>query len=276
MSKVSSIRLLIRHTGAQNRIFWRTPIGAFFSLGLPVIMLVLFAALFGNDEISTAYGEVTTAQFYTPALAVFAAASATYTNLGINLSIRRDEGILRRVRGTPLPPWVYLGGVVLSAVMIALFATVMMIVLGVVAYGVNVEADKLPAMIASFVVGATTFAILGVALASVAKTATAAPALANATILPLAFVSNVFISFEGEAPDWLVLVGDIFPLRHYALSFGEAMSPNSAAPAFAWDRLAVMAAWALVGAVVAWRKFSWEPTVGASSTRGRRSRSRST
>ena len=80
---------------------------------------MLFVALFGSDTYTTEYGEVSRAQFYTPALAVFAVASATFTNLAINLSIRRDEGILRRVRGTPLPPWVYLAGVIGSAVYMA-------------------------------------------------------------------------------------------------------------------------------------------------------------
>ncbi len=274
MASISTPALVVRHVRAQNRIFWRTPVGAFFTLALPIIMLVLFVALFGSDEFETEYGNVSRAQFYTPALAVFAAASATYTNLGINLSIRRDEGILRRVRGTPLPPWVYMAGVIGSSVAIALFATTVMVALGVVAYGVNIEVAKLPAMIVAFVVGSTTFAILGVALAAVAKNASSAPALANATILPMAFVSSVFVSFENDAPAWLELVGDLFPLRHFALSFGEAMSPSSDAPAFVWERLAVLGLWALLGAVVVWRKFRWEPTVGATTTRGRRSRRR--
>ena len=89
------VSLVVRHIRAQNRIFWRVPIGAFFALFLPVMMLVLFVALFGSDTYTTEYGEVSRAQFYTPALAVFAVASATFTNLAINLSIRRDEGILR-------------------------------------------------------------------------------------------------------------------------------------------------------------------------------------
>ncbi|MEZ5165270.1 MAG: ABC transporter permease [Acidimicrobiales bacterium] len=266
----STPALLVRHVRAQNKIFWRVPIGAFFALVLPVVMLVLFVALFGGNEFTTEYGFVSRAQFYTPALAVFSAASATYTNLGINLSIRRDEGILRRVRGTPLPPWIYLAGVVGSGVFVALLGTVFMTALGVVAYGVNIELAKLPAMIVTFVVGSATFSILGVALASLASSAAAAPALANATLLPVAFVSNVFISFEGEAPRWLTFVGDLFPLRHFALAYGEAMSPFSDPPALAWDRLGVIALWGVVGALIAWRKFSWEPAVGARTTRGRR------
>ena len=197
----------------------------------------MFVALFGSDAYTTEYGEVSRAQFYTPALAVFAVASATFTNLAINLSIRRDEGILRRVRGTPLPPWIYLAGVIGSAVYMAVLGTVAVVTLGVVAYDVNIELAKLPAMLVALVLGATAFATWGVALAALARSAAAAPAVANAVILPMAFVSNVFVSFEGEAPAWLLLVGDTFPLRHFVISFGEAMSPFSEAPAFVPERL---------------------------------------
>lgn len=267
--------MLIRQFRNQNRIFWRTPVAAFFTLILPLIMLVLFVALFGNDEIgTTTFGDVRVAQFYTPALAVFSAASATYTNIGINLSTRRDLGILKRVRGTPIPPWVYLAGVVTSAVWVALFATVMMVGVGVLAYDVNIEVAKLPAMILAFVVGSSTFAVLGVGVAAVARNSAAAQSITQATLLPLAFVSNVFISLgsENDSPRWLQIVGDVFPLKHYVRAFGSAMSPFSEAPAIEWDHLAVMGAWLVVGAVVATRRFRWDPAPESSPSRRRRSR----
>ncbi len=273
ISVVSTVSMLWRQTRAQNRAFWRVPVGAFFTLGLPMIMLVLFVALFGNDTIDTTYGSVKTAQFYAPGLAVFAAASATYTNIGMNLSMRRDEGILKRVRGTPLPPWMYLAGVVLSGVWIAFVSTVVMVGLGVLAYDVNIEAAKMPAAALAFVVGTICFALLGVALAAVARSAAAAPGIANSTILPLAFVSQVFVSLgeSRDVPDWLELLGNVFPLKHFALSFGEAMSPFSEAPAIEWGHLGVMVIWAAIGALVAWRMFGWDPVVGAATRRVRRS-----
>jgi ABC-2 type transport system permease protein len=269
------VSLLLHHVRGQNRLFWRSPVGAFFTIALPLIMLVLFVALFGNDVTETIEsGTVTTAQFYAPGLAAFSAASATYTNLGINLSIRRDDGILKRVRSTPLPPATYLGAVVLSAVWIALVAVVLMLGVGMVFYGVELDPAKLPAMVLSFVIGSATFAVLGVALSGVVGSSASAPALANATILPLAFISSVFISFDDDAPKWLLTLGDVFPLKPFAVSFQEAMSPFTDPPAILWDRLAVMLAWCVVGSLVAWRRFRWEPTVGrdtsARSSRRRR------
>ena len=266
------MRLLWRCTRNQNRLFWRTPIAAFFTVVFPILMLVLFTAIFGNDTFDTVYGEVKSSQFYTPGLAVFAAASSTYTGLGISLASRRELGILKRVRGTPMPRWAYLGGVVVSSVWIAALSVAAMVALGVFAYGVNIEAAKVPAMLVTFAVGSASFAALGLALASMARSVTMAVPMANATLLPMAFISNIFVSFSTDTPRWLELLGDIFPLKHFGQAFGEAMSPFSDAPAFEWRRLGVLVLWSVVGAVVAARRFSWDPPVPreGSSRRARR------
>ena len=267
-----SARLLWRCTRSQNRIFWRTPVAAFFTLVFPILMLVLFIAIFGNDAFDTVYGRINSGQFYTPGLAVFAAASSTYTGIGINLASRRELGILKRVRGTPLPRWVYLGGVVLSAVWIAALGVAAMVVLGVAAYGVNVEAAKVPAMLLSFGVGSATFAALGLALASMARSVSMAVPMANATLLPMAFVSNIFIPLGSETPRWLELIGDVFPLKHFGLAFGEAMNPLSDAPAIEWHRLGVLVLWLAAGAAVASWRFSWDPPVYSGRAARRRGR----
>ena len=266
------MRILWRCARMHNRVFWRTPIAAFFSLAFPILMLVLFTAIFGNDAFDTVYGRVNSSQFYTPGLAVYAAASSTYTGIGVNLASRRELGILKRVRGTPLPPRAYLGGAVLSAVWVAALGVLAMVTLGVAAYGVNIEAAKVPAMVVTFVVGSASFAALGLALASVARSVSRAVPVANATLLPIAFISNIFVPFGRDTPAWLDLLGDIFPLKHFGLAFGEAMNPMSDAPAFEWHRLGVLLIWLGVGAAVAAWKFSWEPPVFAG--RGSRRRAR--
>ena len=98
-----------------------------------------------------------------------------------------------------------------------------------------------------------------------------APAIANATILPLGFMSNVFVPLE-DPPQWLTVIGDVFPLKPFAVAFTEAMSPFTTAPAFAWDRIGVMLAWTVIGVIVAVRRFRWEPVPGAKRSRGRRNR----
>ncbi len=267
---MTSVRLLWRCIRSQNRIFWRTPIAAFFTLVFPILMLVLFTAIFGNDAFDTVYGRVTSSQFYTPGLAVFAAASSTYTGIGINQASRRELGILKRVRGTPLPPSVYLGGVVLSAVWIAALGVAAMVVLGVTAYDVNIEAAKVPAMLLTFVVGSATFAALGLALASVAHSVSVAAPVANATLLPVAFISDIFVPLGSDPPRLLEIAGDVFPLKQFGLAFGESMNPFSEAPAIEWHRLGVLVLWMAVGAAVAAWRFRWAPPVPS----GRASRGR--
>jgi ABC-2 type transport system permease protein len=266
----STARLVLAQIRYQLLLFWRVPVGVFFTLALPLIMLVVFNALFGDSMVRTEQGEWPVRQFYTGALAVFAAVSATYTNLANMVPIRRDEGVLKRWRGTPLPTWVYVAGAIGSAVVIAAASVVIMLGLGVVAYGLEVDLAKLPAAVLTFVVGVSAFAALGMAVAALVPSASSASAVANATILPLAFVSNVFVVLE-QPPRWLSLIGDVFPLKPFVTSFQDAFNPLVAAPAFNWPELGFIALWGLAGMLVAVSRFRWEPS-GGGTTRRRRSR----
>ena len=262
--------LLLAQVRYQNRIFWRTPVAAFFTIVFPLMFLVLFNLLFSGDRIEiVGRGPLSVAQFFAPALGVFAAASATYTNLGIGTAIARDGGILKRFRGTPLSAPIYMGGRVGSAVWIALLSVTLMIAIGAVAYDVEIQVRTLPAALLTFIVGASAFAALGLALAAFAPTGDSAPAVANATILPLAFISDVFIPIE-DPPAWLETVGDIFPLKHFVRAFQDAFSPFTTDLGFRWGHLAVMAAWGVGGLVLALRFFTWEPRTGDRGGRRRR------
>jgi ABC-2 type transport system permease protein len=265
----STVRLAAIQVRYQLVTFWRIPVAVFFTLGLPLIMLVLFNALFGAQVIETDAGSWPARQFYTGGLAAFTAASATFTNLANLVPIRRDEGVLKRWRGTPLPTWIYVAGLIGSAIVIAFVGVVLMLTLGVVAYGLEVDPAKMPAAFVTFAVGVASFAALGMALASLVKSAAAASAAANAIILPLAFVSNIFIVLD-EPPRWIDVVGGLFPLRAFAESFQACFMPFVDPPAFNWSNLAFMALWGAFGVVVALRRFTWEPS--GSAPRGRRAR----
>ncbi len=266
----STLSLVVAQTRYQLLTFARIPVSVFFTLGLPLVMLVLFNALFGDGTFEMADGgEMSAQQFYTGGLAAFTAVSATFTNLANMLPIRRDEGVLKRWRGTPLPTWIYLAGFVVSAVLIAVVGVILMLTLGVVVYDLEIEPAKMPAAVVTFLVGVAAFASLGMALAAVVKSASSASAAANAIILPLAFVSNIFIQVD-NAPAWITTIGDIFPLKHFAEAFQDCFTPFVAAPAFDWPSLGYVALWGVAGLLVALKFFTWEPS--GSSPRGRRSR----
>jgi ABC-2 type transport system permease protein len=125
-------------------------------------------------------------------------------------------------------------------------------------------------MAVTFVVGVTSFAALGLAVASLVPNADSAPAVANATILPLAFISDVFIVTDDPRPRWLEILGDVFPLKPFVNAFQDTLNPLVDAPAFDVAGLAVVAAWGLAGAIIAARTFRWEPSARAPLRRRRR------
>ncbi|MCP3975181.1 MAG: ABC transporter permease [bacterium] len=264
--RTSNLQLIWQQIRYQNKIFWRTPIAAFFTIVFPLMFLFVFVTLFGNDTISEL--GVTTAQFYAPALAVFGAVSATYTNLAIGTAISRDEGILKRVRGTPLPPWIYMAGRVGSSVWVAFIAVVLMLAVGVLLYGVEIYLVSLPALLVAFAIGVACFASLGLVVAAFAPSGDAAPAIANATLLPLAFISDIFIAPSDASPGWLAAVGSVFPLKHFAVAFSDGFSPIEKAARdgwldhFHWKEYGIMALWLVGGVILAIRFFTWEPRGG--------------
>jgi ABC-2 type transport system permease protein len=267
--RTSDVKLVWDQIRYQNRSFWRTPIAAFFTIIFPLMFLFLFNTLFDFDP---GVDEVSVAQFFAPSLAAFAAASATYTNIGVRVSMARDDGILKRVRGTPLPSRLYMAGVVGSAIWIAFVAVVIMILAGVAFYDLQIYAGTIAAATVAFIFGVTCFAALGLALAALSPTGDSAPAIANATLLPMAFISNVFLDTT-DAPQWIKTLGDILPLKHFVVPLQDAFSPFTTDSAWRFGNLAMLVLWTIIGAVVAFRYFKWEPR-SESAAGTRRSRRR--
>ncbi len=263
----SNLTLVVRQIRYQVTYFMRVPVALFFTLILPIVMLVLFNALFGDNTVTINGEEWPVRQFYTGGLAAYTAVSATYSNIGNMVPIRRDEGILKRWRSTPLPTWTYLSGVIGSSVVIAFTGALAMIAMGVVLYDLQIDWAKMPAAFVTLLVGVATFAALGMALVSIIKSASSSAALVNATILPLAFISDVFVVTEDEG--FLHNLASIFPLKPFVNAFQNCFNPFVDGSGFEPGKLAFVAAWGVVGGVIAVKRFSWEPS-GAPSRRGRR------
>ncbi|MFV1971329.1 MAG: ABC transporter permease [Acidimicrobiia bacterium] len=270
----SSLPLLWGQTNYQTKIFFRNPMAAFFTLFFPLMIFVVLSLVFGNQKID--YLGITTAQYYAPSMAVFAAVSATYTNLAVTTAYQRDQGILKRVRGTPLPPTIYMGGKIISAVMIAAMAVLIMMTIGVAFYGVQVFAATLPAAIVTFVVGVASFAALGLLIAAVVSSGESATAVANATLLPLAFISGVFVAPTVGAPVWLDAVANAFPLKHFAEPFIAAFNPLTEGAGWDWISLGYMTLWGVIAVFLAIRYFKWEAPVGGSRKSKRRRKATAT
>lgn len=271
----TSTALLGSQVASQIVQFSRIPVALFFTLMLPLGMLLLFNSIFVGDDafIEGPEGEWPLQQFYVGSLGAFTAVSGTFTNLANMIPDRREDGVMKRWRGTPMPSWIYLGGFVGSGILIALGGLLVMLTVGVAFYGTDVDLAKMPAAAVTFVVGVAAWSALGVAVAGLVRKPEAAPAVANAVVLPLAFISNTFVAMnEDDMPRWLDLVSGILPLRPFVESMQGVFNPTVDAPALNWAKLGVIALWGLVGVVLAARFFKWEPVADSGRPARRRRR----
>lgn len=258
--------MLLRQILFQLVLFSRRPVALFFVIAMPVIMLGLLTQLLGNDPIPGQ--SITTAQFYTPSLAVFGVVSACYTYLAISTATSRDQGILKRIRGTPLPPAVYISARIVSVTVIALAAALLVVACGVAFLEVDIQWDKAAAGFIVVLVGGVCFAAMGLMVVALCGSSETVQAAVNATLLPLAFLSEIFIRPGRELPAWMEWTGDIFPLKHFSVAFGEAFKPSLEGYGFAWNtsddvfsilpELLVMGAWGGISALIAVWFFKWD------------------
>jgi ABC-2 type transport system permease protein len=240
----------------DQKVFWRNPASVFFTVMLPLIFLFIFATIFGNDTIEERGVKTTT--YYVPAIIALSVISATTVSLAINLTEDRERGLLKRVRGTPLPPSVFVAGRVGNAFVISVLMVVLVAILGRLVYDVSLPGKTIPAVLVTLAVGAFAFSCLGFALTAVIPSEDAAPAVTNAIMLPLYFVSGVFIP-DSEIPSGVLNVADVFPVRHFFEAFFTAWDPNTTGAGLELGNLAVVAAWGLLGLLIAVRFFRWEP-----------------
>ena len=257
---MSALALALRQVRYENRAFWRNPTAAFFTFVFPLIFLVIFNLLFGNDELEFRGGTTNVSTFYVAGIAALSVVYTGYTGLAMSVSLARDQGLLKRTRGTPLPAWAFLFGRVVHMILTMILLVAIVIAAGALFYDVDVPTDTMPAFLVAVVVGAAAFSSLALATTAAIPNADASPAVVNAITLPLLFISDVFIP-PGEAPDWLITIADLFPIKHLSLALQTAVNPFETGSGFELAHLAVMAAWGVAGLLVAVRFFSWEPRV---------------
>jgi ABC-2 type transport system permease protein len=255
---MTTLVLGFRQARYEMLAFWRNPAAAFFTFVFPLMFLFIFNSVFGEGDIPVPGGDVDTSTFYVPAILAFSVISATYTNISMSIVYSRDEGLLKRLRGTPLPSMAYFTGRILQAIGVTLILVVIVIAAGILLYGVELEAEKVPWLIVVLVAGSACFCALGLAITGFVPNADAAPAVINASILPLLFISNVFIP-TADAPGWMNDLASLFPVVHFANGLIAAFNPFESGSGFDLKGLAVLMGWGIAGTLIAMRYFSWEP-----------------
>jgi ABC-2 type transport system permease protein len=246
------VTLLWHQIRYEQLSFWRNPQSAFFTFLFPVVVIAIFGAMFGDTGGSYFHG-LSALQYYVSTIAALSVLGACYSQLAIVLSTRRQNGILKRVRATPLPTWAYFIGLLAHCVLVSIVDVVLIVGVGRL-YGVPLPGPAhWPALVVTLVLGAAAFCAIGVGVASLIRNAEAAPAVVQLVLFPLVFISGTYMPIHSEA---LNTVAGFLPVRPFNQALLDAFAGEGG---FAWGSYGVLVAWGVLGAAVALRRFRWDP-----------------
>ena len=247
------IALLWHQIRYEQLSFWRNPQSAFFTFVFPIVIIAIFGALFGDVGSSDVFLGRSAMQYYVATIAAVSVLGACYSQLAIVLANRRQYGILKRVRATPLPASAYFGGLLAHCVIVSMIDVALILAVGRL-YGVRFpEVPRWPLIVAVLMLGAASFCALGVAVASLIRNAEAAPAVVQLVLFPLVFISGTYMPIHSEA---LTAVTAALPVRPFNDALLAGFSADSGIP---WRNLGVLLCWGAAGSLVAIRRFRWDP-----------------
>jgi len=229
----------------EQRAFWRNRGRAFFAFLMPIMFLVIFASIFGKITISTRAG-IPYNDFFVPGILAYGIIATTFFNIAISTAILRDEGVLKRMQGTPLPRWAYVGGRIGSAIVTTLIMTALTLVIGRLGYSVPVRGSTLPGFLIALVLGSACFTTLGIGIVRFIRNADAAPAVINVAILPLTFISGIWFTTDNQ-PAWLRDIASVFPVHALADALQYAFDPHTTGSGIRGADVRTLAIWLAVG-----------------------------
>lgn len=232
----------------EQRAYWRNRGRGLFTFIFPLMFLVIFASLNTKHRIS-AYGGIPYNDFFVPGILAYGVIATTFINMAISTAILRDEGVLKRMQGTPLPRWAYVGARIGSTILIVGAITALTLVFGVVAYSVHVRTSTLPGLILTLVLGTAAFTTLGIGVTRFIRTAESAPIVVNLLVLPLTFISSIWFPATGM-PRGLLDVAKFFPIRALADGLQYAFNPHTTGAGLNGTDLRTLAIWTVVGIVM--------------------------
>ena len=257
---MSALALVGHQFRFDQKAFWRNPASVFFTVMFPVLLLVIFGSIFGSSTVEVRGTRLDTDTYYVPAIISLSIISSTMQTLAMTLVVAREDGRLKRGRGTPMPAWVFIAGRVGNSIVTAVLMLVLLAVIGGLVYGVHFAWDRIPAILLVLAIGAACFSCLGIALTAAIPTQDAAAPIVNFLLLPLYFLSGVFIP-DDQLPSGIIHFADVFPIRHFFLAFFDAYVPGGSST-IAWDHLLVVVIWGVGGLLLAIRFFRWTPRSG--------------
>jgi ABC-2 type transport system permease protein len=252
---------LVLHQALYDfRGFLRNKQARFFTLALPLLFLVVFVSVFGSDKIGPT--NVAARTYYVPGISALAVIAASFVNLVITITVLREEGILKRRRATPVPAWTLIVGRTLMAIAVSLISMVVLMIVGRFAYGVRLPTRTIPGIALTSVLGSISFCALAYAFSTVIENEDAAQPMVQAIMLPLYFISGVFIPAV-NLPNWLKHVAQVFPVEHLSDGLHHAFAPTTTGVGIVWSDIGVLAVWGVIGIGFALWRYSWLPKAAA-------------
>ncbi len=252
------MRLFLHQLRGEQRLYWRSRELAFFTFIFPLLIFVLLGSVYGHDKIKSE-GNVKGSSYLLAGVLGYGVAATALGGLAIWLVIRREDGILKRVRGTPLPPATYLAAVLVSILIVYALEAIALILLARVLFHVALP-HRVFSLALAIVLGTLAFAAMALALSGLIRSAEGSSAVVNAVYLPMAFISGSFWSVHSY-PRALRAIADVLPLTYFIRLMRDIVLRNVEI----WSRpeaVAIVAAWGVGGLIVALRRFRWEPREG--------------
>jgi ABC-2 type transport system permease protein len=246
LSRRRDLRLLVRQVGYEQRAYWRNRGRSMFTFVFPLLYLVVFASLEHGQSAVSVGGQIPYDDFLIPGILSFAVIMTTYTSIAASTAILRDQGVLKRMQGTPLPRWVYVAARILSTFAVAVLQTVLVIAGGAILWGLHLRAGAVPEIVLTLLLGSATFTTLGIGCVRFIRSAESAPMLANLAVLPLTFISNIW--YQGSSlPAAVRTIADIFPVKNLAVGFQYAFNPHRHGVGLDGHALLNLAIWTVIG-----------------------------
>jgi ABC-2 type transport system permease protein len=237
--------LVFSQIGYEQRAYWRNRGRGIFTFVFPLMFLVIFASINQHARLSQ-LGGIPYDDFFVPGILAYGIIGTTFVNLAISTAILRDQGILKRMQGTPLPRWAYIAARIGSTIVIVAAITTVTLTVGAVAYGVHIRLSTLPGLIATLVLGTAVFTTLGIGITRFISNAEVAPVIVNLLVLPLTFISSVWFP-TNTMPKGLVDVAKVFPIRPLADGLQYAFNPHTTGAGFNGADIRSLAIWTAVG-----------------------------
>jgi ABC-2 type transport system permease protein len=248
------VKLFLHEVRTEQLLFWRNREAAFFTFFLPILFFLIFGSIYGDSLITKEH--LKAAPFLQAGMIGYGVASTAFAGLAITMVIRRESGVLKRIRATPLPPATYLLAVLVSTFIVFVIEATLIVVIGRLLFHIRLP-ERLGSLFVILILGAACFAAMGLGLTGLVRSAEGSSAVVNFVYLPMAIISGTFFTPK-EFPSFLRAIADVLPLTYYTKLTRDVMVRNH----HVWSETGSIGAvllWGAIGLVGAVRGFRWQP-----------------